>query len=405
LSSWERTAVTDRDVDVLIVGAGGAGSACAEALREGGFGGSVLLVGRDVDPPYDRPYCSKEFLRGEIEREQAYLGMPDDIELLVRTSVSRIDPTERTAKLSSGEVVGFGQALLAPGANVRLLRVDGCQLHGIHYLRTLGNSEAIRTAAAEAEHVVLVGGSFIATEVAASLTKLGKRCTLVMQEAIPSSLAFGEQAGRFFEGVLRDHGVELVTGDSLERFEGDDRVRRVVTTSGREVEADMVVMGTGVIPDVMLARAAGLELGESGGIVCSDALETSAEGVWAAGDVCEYDSALHGRRLRIEHWEVSRAQGRHVAAAIRGERAPYTEVPYFWSDLADWCTLEYVGPASEWDREVVRGSIADGEFTIFYVAGDRLVAALTVGRSDDLGEAGELLQSRAPVDDAALAAG
>jgi 3-phenylpropionate/trans-cinnamate dioxygenase ferredoxin reductase component len=397
-------AVADRDVDVLIVGAGGAGGTCAEALREGGFGGSVLLAGRDVDPPYDRPYCSKEYLRGEVGREDTYLEMPDGIDLQIRTSVTGFDAAARTAKLSSGEEVGFGQALLAPGANVRILRVEGCQLDGIHYLRTLRNSDTIRTAAEDAEHVVLVGGSFIATEVAASLTKLGKRCTQVMEEPLPYSLTFGDTAGAFFDGVLAEHGVERVKGDSLARFEGDDRVRRVVTASGREIDADMVVMGTGVIPDVTLARSAGLELGESGGIVCSNILETSAQGVWAAGDVCEYDSVLHGRRLRIEHWEVAKAQGRAVAAAIRGEREPYTEVPYFWSDLADWCGLEYVGPAAGWDREVVRGSIDDGAFTIFYVEADRLVAAMTVGRSDDLELAGRLLADHSPVDDAELAA-
>jgi 3-phenylpropionate/trans-cinnamate dioxygenase ferredoxin reductase subunit len=385
--------VADRDVDVLIVGAGAAGAGCAEALREGGFAGSILLAGRDVDPPYDRPYCSKEYLRGELEREQTYLEMPGGIETLTRTSVMKLDPAARTAKLSTGEEVGFGKALLAPGANVRRLRIDGGQLDGIHYLRTLRNSEAIRAEAADAEHVVLVGGSFIATEVAASLTVLGKRCTLVMEEDIPCSLAFGGTAGEFFDGVLRDHGIERVTGDSVARFEGDGRVRRVVTASGREIEAEMVVMGTGVISDVMLARSAGLELGESGGIACSAALGTSAEGVWAAGDACEYDSVVHGRRLRIEHWEVARAQGRAVAAGMRGEVGPYDELPYFWSDLADWCTLEYVGPASAWDREVVRGSLDDGEFTIFYLADDRVAAALTVGRSADLERAGELIRA------------
>jgi 3-phenylpropionate/trans-cinnamate dioxygenase ferredoxin reductase subunit len=397
-------AVADRDVDVLIVGAGGAGATCAEALREGGFGGSVLLVGRDVDPPYDRPYCSKEYMRGDIGREDTFLELPDGVELLVRTSVTGFDAAGRTAKLSSGEEVGFGQALLAPGSNVRVLRVDGCQLDGIHYLRTLRNADTIRAAAEDAENVVLIGGSFIGTEVAASLTKLGKRCTQVMEEPLPYSLVLGDTAGAFFDGVLAEHGVERVAGDSLARFEGDDRVRRVVTASGREIDADMVVMGTGVIPDVSLARAAGLELGERGGIACTNTLETSAEGVWAAGDVCEYDSVLHGRRLRIEHWEVAKAQGRAAAAAIRGEREPYAEVPYFWSDLADWCGLEYIGPAHEWDREIVRGSVDDAAFTIFYIADDRVAAAMTVGRSDDLEEAGRLLTERTPVDDTALAA-
>jgi 3-phenylpropionate/trans-cinnamate dioxygenase ferredoxin reductase subunit len=141
----------------------------------------------------------------------------------------------------------------------------------------------------------------------------------------------------------------------------------------------------------MLARSAGLELGDTGGVACDSALRASADGVWAAGDVCEYDSVVHGRRLRVEHWEVARSQGAHVAAGIMGEAGVYAEIPYFWSDIADWCTLESVGPPARWDREVVRGSLDDGAFTIFYVDGDRLAGALTVGRSEDLDDARGLL--------------
>ena len=376
---------------MLIVGAGGAGAACAEALREGGFGGTVVLAGRDVEPPYERPFCSKDYLRGDLGREQTYLELPDGLDLRIRTSVMKLDPEARVAKLSNGDELSFGHAVLATGANVRRLRVDGAQLEGIHYLRALGNADAIRADAADAERVVLVGGSYIACEVAASLTAQGRRCTLLMQEELPLSLGFGRAAGEFFGRVLSEHGVDWIGGDALGRFEGEGRVQRVVTESGRELDADLVVMGTGAVPDVMLARSAGLELGETGGIACSSVLESSAERVWAAGDACEYDSVVHGRRLRVEHWEVARAQGAAVAAAIQGSREPYAEVPYFWSDLADWCTLEYVGPASEWDREVVRGSLDDGEFTIFYLARARLAAALTVGRPDDLDRARELM--------------
>jgi 3-phenylpropionate/trans-cinnamate dioxygenase ferredoxin reductase component len=385
------------DVDVLIVGAGAAGSACAEALREAGFDGSILLAGRDVDPPYERPFCSKEYLRGELGREQTYLGLPEELDLRIRTSVMKLDPATRTAKLPGGEL-SFRHAVLATGANVRRLRVEGAELEGIHYLRALGNADAIRADAERAERVVLIGGSYIACEVAASLTAAGKSCTLVMQEELPLSLGFGRTAGEFFAGVLREHGVDWVGGDALGRFEGDGRVQRVVTESGRSLDADLVVMGIGAVPDVMLARSAGLELGETGGIACSQILETSAPGVWAAGDACEYDSVVHGRRLRVEHWEVARAQGAAVAGAILGSREPFAEIPYFWSDLADWCTLEYVGPASEWDEEVVRGSVADGEFTIFYRHGGRVAAALTVGRSDDLDRARELMRSGETVD-------
>ena len=389
--------MADRDVDVLIVGAGAAGSACAEALaRDRGFSGSILLVGREADPPYERPPASKDYLRGETAREDAYLHPAAwwgerGVELLTRTSAMKLDTDARVAKLSSKEEVGYGAALLATGANVRRLRVPGAELEGIHYLRALGNADSIRSDAEEAERVVLIGGSYIACEVAASLTQMGKRCTMVMVEDAPLSTHFGPQVGAYFAGLLQDRGVELVTGDPLAAFEGDDRVGRVRTESGRSVDADLVVMGTGAVPDVMLARSAGLELGETGGVACSSTLATSAPAVWCAGDACEYDSVLHGRRMRIEHWEVARAQGKAAAAAIAGRPAEFAEVPYFWSDLADWATVEYVGAASSWDSEIVRGSLDDGEFAVFYLEGSRLVGALSLGRPEDLMQARRLL--------------
>jgi 3-phenylpropionate/trans-cinnamate dioxygenase ferredoxin reductase component len=391
--------VADRAVGALIVGGGAAGAACVEALHEGGFNGDVLLVGREPDPPYERPPASKAYLAGAQDRDaclfhDAAWYARRSIELAARTSVMRLDTADRTATLSTKEVVEYGVALIATGANVRRLRVDGGQLEGIHYLRTLGTADAVRADAAEAEHIVLVGGSYIACEVAATMTSLGKRCTMVMLEDAPLSTHFGPAAGAFFGALLRERGVELVCGDGLKRLEGETRVERVVTASGRQIAADMVVMGTGAVPDVMLARAAKLELGESGGVACSADLETSARGVWAAGDVCEYDSVLHGRRVRIEHHEVARAQGRAAAAAMFGTRKPYAEVPYFWTDLADWATAEWVGITEAPEREIVRGSVADGAFSIFHLAGGRVVAALSVGRGDELAHARRLIAAR-----------
>jgi 3-phenylpropionate/trans-cinnamate dioxygenase ferredoxin reductase component len=394
--------MADRSVDILIVGGGLAGASCAEGLREAGFDGSVLLVGREPHPPYERPPCSKDLLRGETQPDDAHLHPDDwyaehDIELQVRTSVMKLDPATKTAELAHKQTVHFDRALLATGANINRLRVEGGDHDGIHYLRTLGTSVSLRQDAEDAERVVLVGGSFIACEVAASLTVLGKQCTLVMLEDAPMSTHFGTDAGRSFQGLLGSHGIEFVTGDGVARFEGEQRVERVVTESGRTLDADLVVIGAGAHPDVMLARAAGLELGETGGVKCTSTLETSAPGIWCAGDPCEYDSVVHGRRLRVEHFEHAAAQGRYAAAAMTGDPRPYDEVPYFWSDLADWATLESVGPAASWDREVVRGSYESGEFTVFYLDGGRVAGALTVGRSDDLEEAKRLMASKEPL--------
>ena len=380
----------DRSVDYLLIGGGLAAANCARWLREeGGPDGSILLVGREPDPPYNRPPLSKGFMQGKETREDA-LFRPDEwwgeqnIELLRRTSVLSLDTGERVVKLSTKEEVGFDKALLATGANVRRLNVPGCDLDGIHYLRTFGNSVAIQEDAAQAERVVLIGGSYIGTEVAASLTLLGMKCSLVMMEDVTLERFYGQEVGRFFQGVLEEHGIEVHGGDELERFEGaDGRVTKVVTKSGEELPAECVVIGAGVSPDVSLAKAAGLEIGDAGGVKCSSSLESSVPGIWAAGDICEYDSVVHGSAMRIEHWDVAFNQGKTAALNMLGRATPHDVVPYFFSDLADWVGYEYVGPGS--GETVIRGSMEDGSFTVFYLGEDGAVkAALTVGRSDDL---------------------
>jgi 3-phenylpropionate/trans-cinnamate dioxygenase ferredoxin reductase subunit len=307
------------------------------------------------------------------------------------------------AKLSSKEEVRFEKALLATGANVVRLRVDGGDLDGIHYLRALANSNAIRDAAEAAERVVLIGGSYIGTEVAASITVKGwAKCEIVMLEDVTLERQFGKLVGGYFQRVLEEHGVTIHGGEELERFEGEDgRVGRVVTKSGLTLDCDAVVIGAGVSPDVTLAKAAGLDLGESGGVRCSSQLETSAPGVFAAGDICEYDSVVHGRPIRVEHWDVAFNTGRTAGLNMLGRGVDHDVVPYFFSDLADWTSMEYVGPGS--GDPVVRGSLDAGDFTAFYVDGGRVTAALTVGRSDDLDHARRWIKSGAEVDSGALA--
>jgi 3-phenylpropionate/trans-cinnamate dioxygenase ferredoxin reductase subunit len=400
--------VARRSVDYLLIGGGLASANCARWLREEGSDGSVLLVGREPDPPYNRPPLSKGFMQGKESKESA-LFRPDEwwaeqqIELLTSTSVMKLDSGERLATLSNKEEISFDKALVATGANVRRLRVDGCDLDGIHYLRTFGNSETIREGAAEGERVVLIGGSYIGTEVAASLAaSQGKQCSIVMLEDVTLQRFYGKEVGGFFQGVLEEHGVEVHGGQELERFEGSDgRVRKVVTKGGLELDCDCVVIGAGVSPDVQLARSVGLELGEAGGVKCSSRLESSVPGIFAAGDICEYDSVIHGSPMRIEHWDVAFNQGKTAALNMLGRDQPHDVVPYFFSDLADWSSMEYVGPGS--GDTVIRGSLDDGEFTAFYLDDGKLVAALTVGRSDDLDHARRFISEGAQPDPGALA--
>ena len=383
-------------VEYLLIGGFAAGYAAAE-LRKRGADGDIMLVGREPEPPYERPPLSKEYLRGEAKREDAYVNPvswyeENGVELRTGTNVMALDTEARTAKLQGGDEVAFEKALLATGANVNILRVEGAAQEGIHYLRAFGNSDGIREAAEGAKRVVLIGGSYIGCEVAASLTAKGTQCAIVMMEEVALSRTFGEEAGRWFHDLLESKGVEIHGGETLEAFEGDGDVTGVVTESGKVVEGDVVVVGAGVKPDVMLAQKAGLEIDEdSGGIRCDATLQSSVEGIYAAGDVCSYDSKVHGRRLRVEHWDVAMQQGQHAARSMMGDAKPYEVVPYFFSDLADWAGLEYVGPATDWDEVIWRGDRDAGEFSVFYLKDGKVAGALTVERSEELAHARTLL--------------
>ncbi len=389
-----------REVEFLIVGGGMAGAHCAAKLRDQGADGSILLAAREPHPPYERPPLSKEYLRGEAAVDDTYVNPAswyeeNDVELLTGRNVMGLDPGERVAKLQGGDEVKFDKAMLGTGAMVNILRLDGAQLDGIHYLRALGNSDSIRDAAEGAEHVVLIGGSFIGTEVAASLTAKGTKCSIVMMEDVAFENVFGPEAGQFFDEKLTSNGVEIFRGAELEAFEGEGSVSAVRTKGGETIDCDAVVVGAGVRPDTMLAQKAGLEIGD--GIVCDEKLETSAEGIYAAGDACSYESVIHGRRLRVEHWDVALNQGEHAAKNMLGADKPYEVIPYFFSDLADWVSLEYVGPAHEWDELVWRGDRDAGEFSAWYLHGGKVAAALSVERSDDLEQARRLIASGADI--------
>jgi 3-phenylpropionate/trans-cinnamate dioxygenase ferredoxin reductase component len=402
--------MADRHVSHLLIGGGLASANCARWLREAGGEGEILLAGREPEPPYNRPPCSKGYLQGHESRDDTYFRPnawweEQRIDLRTRTSVMKLDAAARTATLSTKEVVSYDAALLATGANVRRLSVEGAELEGIHYLRALGNADTIR-ADADGKKVVLIGGSYVGCEVAASLVAADHAtCEIVMQEAITLERGFGAAAGRFFQDRLEEHGIVVHGEDALERFEGaDGRVTHVVTASGKRLRADCVVIGAGVTPDVTLARAAGLTLDEErGGIRCDARLRTSAPGVWAAGDACSYDSRPNGRRIRVEHWDVAFNHGKTVALNMLGQEAEHDVVPYFFSDLADWASLEYVGPAASWNREVVRGSLEEGSFSVWYLADGRLEGALSVGRSDELEHARRLIADREPLGEDAVA--
>jgi 3-phenylpropionate/trans-cinnamate dioxygenase ferredoxin reductase subunit len=391
-------AMADRTVSVLLVGGGIASATAAQTLRDEGHDGSVLLVGRELDPPYHRPPVTKAYLQGSETREDGRIAIPEDVELLTRTSVMALDPAARTATLSSKEVVQFEHALVATGAMVRRLPLDGADKDGIHYLRAPGNADSLRRDVEGLDEIVLVGGSYIGCEVAASLTGLGKRCTILMMEEDPFDRQFGTAAAKYFRRVLEEHGVVVRGGVDVEAFAGDgERVEGVRLAGGEVVGGQAIVCGVGANPDVMLARKSYLPIGGTGGVACDATLRVKDHScVYAAGDMCEYESVIHGRELRVEHEEHAAAQGATAARNMLGAGRPHDVVPYFFSDLADWASLEYVGPALDWAREELTGSVDDGRFGVSYLdAEGKVLAHLSVNGGGDIDSARERMTQAA----------
>lgn len=378
-----------RKVDFLLIGGGVASASAAQELAEKGEK-SILLVGRELDPPYERPPATKDYLRGESKKEDAFIDIPDVVEVMTKVSVMSLDTDAKVAKLSTKEEIEYKHALIATGAIIRRFPIEGAQLEGIHFIRTLPNSDDLREDVEKAERVAIIGGSFIGVEVAASLTKLGKPVTMVMLEAEPMANTLGEHAGGWVRRLLEEHGVEVLGGASLKELKGAEHVESVELEDGTSIKASVVVMGTGVKPDVMLATKAGLDIGQYGGVTTDTKLKTSAPDVYAAGDIAEYESVVHGGKIkRIEHFEVAAAQGRTAARNMLGADEDFDTVPYFWSDIADWATIEYVGAAAEWDEEKLAGSYEDNNFSVEYLNKGQLVAVLSVGGHADLDAAGE----------------
>jgi 3-phenylpropionate/trans-cinnamate dioxygenase ferredoxin reductase subunit len=384
----------------VIVGAGLAGAKAAEALREEGFDGRIVLVGTEPEPPYERPPLSKDYLRGESPREKARVH-PDgfyashDIELLQGTTVRAIDTGGRRVDLGAGAPLGYDRLLLTTGAEPRRLSVPGAELDGIHYLRDLPDSDAI---AARLERgsgrVVVIGAGWIGAEVAASARQKGLDVALVEMAAVPLERVLGREVGAVYGDVHRDHGVELRARAGLEAFEGEGRVERVRLAEGATLDCDFVVVGVGVTPRTALAEQAGIPV--DNGILVSKRLETSVPGVFAAGDVANAFHPFYGRKLRVEHWANALNQPAAAARSMLGKPGAYERLPYFFSDQYD-VGMEYTGYASDWDEVVFRGSPESLEFIAFWLKEGRVQAGMNVNVWDVTDPIKALIQSHAEV--------
>ena len=388
----------------VIVGASLAGAKAAEELREQGFDGQVTLVGAESERPYERPPLTKDYLRGESEREKAYVHPSDfyaqhDIELLTDTTADAIDPAGANVTLHDGRVLGYDRLLLTTGAEPRQIPVPGADLEGVHYLRTLSDCDALRARLDAGGHVAVIGAGWIGSEFAASARQRGLDVTLIDPLTLPNERVFGAEIGSFYRDVHARHGVELMLGEGVEAFEGDGVVARVRTSSGARVDCDFAVVGIGVAPRVGLARDAGVEL--DNGIVVNEHLQSSAPGVFAAGDVAHAWHPFFEQRIRVEHWANALNQGPAAARSMLGQDMSYDRIPYFFSDQYD-VGMEYSGYATSWDQVVFRGDREGGEFVAFWLTDGRVVAGMNVNVWDVNQHVQTLIRSRAEVEVDAL---
>jgi 3-phenylpropionate/trans-cinnamate dioxygenase ferredoxin reductase subunit len=389
----------------LIVGASLAGAKAAEELRTQGFDGRVMLIGAEPERPYERPPLTKDYLRGESEREKAYVH-PDgfyaqqEIELETGVTVTGIEPAAARVTLDDGRVLGYDKLLLTTGAEPRRLQIPGADLDRVCYLRTLAECDLLRAQLDAGGRVVVVGAGWIGSEFAASARQRGLEVTVIDPQPLPSERIFGREVAAFYRDVHAQQGIEFLLGEGVEAFEGHGAVARVRTASGRRVECDFAVVGIGVVPRTGLASDAGLEV--SNGIVTDANLQTSAPGIFAAGDVANAWHPFYHRRIRVEHWANALNQGPAAARAMLGQRDGYDHIPYFYSDQYD-VGMEYSGHAPEWDEVVFRGDPADGEFIAFWLRGGRVAAGMNVNVWDVNPQIEALIRAQQPAEAAALA--
>ena len=386
----------------VIVGASLAGASAAVALRKEGFDGRIVLVGEESETPYERPELSKKYLRGELPApvlvKPAEFFEAERIELLKGHRGTRIDPRRREVATTAG-VLRYDRLLLATGAAPRRLAVPGGDLDGVVTLRTVVDADDLRRRAMAADSIAVVGGGWIGSEVAASLRQLGRTVTMISVTAAPLEHVLGPEVARVYREVHEENGVRLVGRSKVTAFTGRGRVEAVETEDGRRIPAALVVVGVGAEPRTELASEAGLAV-ESGVLVDAN-LESSQPGIFAAGDVANAWHPRYRRRLRVEHWDNAKRQGRAAAANMLGRATAYDRTPYFYSDQYD-LGMEYTGHAETWDEVVFRGDPASREFIAFWLSGGKVVAGMNVNVRDVAPAIERIVRSGQVVDRARL---
>jgi 3-phenylpropionate/trans-cinnamate dioxygenase ferredoxin reductase component len=369
---------------IVIVGGAMAGGNAAVTLREEGFRDRVVVIGREPGVPFGRPPLSKTYLRSEEELGDWYVRPAGwyeehDVDRLVGSTVAVLDTAAHTVLLGSGQELQYGKVLIATGGRNRKLELPGADLPGVRYLRTVADCEAIKGEAVAGRRAVVVGMSFIGSEVAASLTQLGVHVTAIFPGRFPLERVLGGGIGALFGAMHRANGVELLAGDQAAAFEGTERLEAVTTASGTRVACDFAVAGVGIEP--VVPAVTGQSIAQDNGVLVDELCRASAKDVYAAGDVANHLHPVFGR-VRVEHYNNAEKQGAAAARSMLGSDAPYDYIHSFWSDQYEH-KLEYVGHATTWDEFVVRGSVEEGKLVGFYLVDGVVRAAVGLDRGGD----------------------
>ena len=392
----------------VIAGGGLAGAKAAEALREQGFSGRIVLAAEEDVRPYERPPLSKDYLQGKAERETIFVHAPDwydasRVELLLGTAVTGIDRGRREVTLSDGGRLAYGKLLLGTGSAPRRLPLPGADADGVLYLRRLGDSDRIRDNFRAASRVLIIGAGWIGLEVAAAARLAGVEVTVLEAADLPLLHVLGPQVAPVFAGLHREHGADLRLGVRVAEITvSGQKATGARLADGTRIGADAVIIGIGAAPQTRLAEAAGLDVRD--GVVTDAALRTSDPDIYAAGDIASAFHPLLGRHIRVEHWANALHQPETAAAAMLGRDAAYDRVPYFYTDQYD-LGMEYagyVGPGG-YDRVVFRGDVGKREFIAFWLSGGRVVAGMNVNIWDVTDAIQHLIRSGQPADPARLA--
>ena len=384
---------------LAIVGASLAGAKAAEAARESGYDGRIVLIGDEAGPPYERPPLSKAVLRGEADPASTRVhpdGFYEDHDIdLVTDRVVAIDTATRRVELSDGDTVPFDAAVVATGAEPRRLTVPGADLRGVRYLRTVDDSVRLGEAIRASSRVAVIGAGWIGSEVAASAREMGADVVLIAPSPVPLGHVLGDQVGEVFRRLHADHGVQLRLGAGVDALRGAGAVEEVVLTDGTTEPADLVVAGVGVTPRTGVAAGSGLAV--DNGIVADQHLETNVPAVYAAGDVANAWHPHYGRHLRVEHWANALNQGATAGRNVAGWREVYDRLPYFFSDQYD-LGMEYVGFGSPTDELVVRGDLDTREFIAFWHRDGVVSAAMNVNVWDVVDDLKAIVAAPRPVE-------